>query len=238
MRFTPVITTRAAITVLGFMLLLAMQATAQETQSAQETPPAPQAQAEKETPAAPPEKKKSKLKGRLEVSAQGVGFFAKSGNGNGLEDHVTNSAMIMFESRFNINSWFAVGSFAGFHRSTQIYSGLTTARVKSNVLQYTPAAVFKLPGTSKIRPFVLAGGGPLIFNPVHDAVNNFPGVKREVRGAFVFGGGADYVLSKHFALRAGFHGAVYQVPDFHLPSLKLNKWTVLSEPSAGIVFRF
>jgi len=54
----------------------------------------------------------------------------------------------------------------------------------------------------------------------------------------VYGVGADYDLSIHFALRAEYRGFVYGRPDFDLASLQSGATTHSAEPSAGIVFRF
>ena len=60
----------------------------------------------------------------------------------------------------------------------------------------------------------------------------------QARAAFVYGGGADFSLSKHIFMRAEYRGLVYNAPDFGLPALNTDKITHTAQPSAGIVFRF
>jgi hypothetical protein len=62
--------------------------------------------------------------------------------------------------------------------------------------------------------------------------------KEQTRGTFVYGGGLDVPMPKHFFLRAQYRAFVYKIPDFELASLKLNKYTHSAVPSAGLVFAF
>jgi len=45
-------------------------------------------------------------------------------------------------------------------------------------------------------------------------------------------------MSKHFLLRAQYRGFVYKTPNFEMISLKVDKYTHSSVPSAGLVFTF
>ena len=60
----------------------------------------------------------------------------------------------------------------------------------------------------------------------------------QTRGTFVYGGGVDVPMSKHFLLRAQYRGFVYKTPDFEMASLKVGKYTHAAVPSAGLVFTF
>jgi opacity protein-like surface antigen len=93
--------------------------------------------------------------------------------------------------------------------------------------------VVKLPEFKKVRPFALAGGGGIIFNP-QDAKS----IETQARGAFVYGGGADVPITKHVALRAEYRGLVYKAPDFDRSDLKTDKFPHSAVPSAGLVFTF
>jgi opacity protein-like surface antigen len=174
---------------------------------------------------------------RSEVSVQGAGFFTKNSDKNGIQNKATDTGGFIVGYRYNINRWLAAEGDYGYARNTQSFSGTVPARVQANVHQITGAAVVKLPGFAKVHPFVLAGGGALVFDPT-DKSGNFPGATRETRGTFLYGGGADYSLTKHFLLRAQYRGFVYQAPSFNVTSLKSDAWTHVAQPSAGIVYRF
>jgi opacity protein-like surface antigen len=85
---------------------------------------------------------------------------------------------------------------------------------------------------------VLAGVGALVFDPTGNAGGFLSGAQSQARAAFVYGGGADYELTKHFMLRAEYRGFVYERPDFDLATLHSGATTHTAQPSAGIVFRF
>ena len=175
---------------------------------------------------------------RSEISVQGTGFFTNDTQGNGVKDHATDTGGFLIGYRYNFNRWLAAEANYGYDRNTQAYFGSTPARVQSDIHQITGAAVVKLPGFARIQPDALAGGGALVFNPTGNAGNSFAGVSEQTRGTFLYGVGADYVLAKHWSLRAEYRGLVYKAPSFNLAGLDTDNWTHTAQPSAGIVFRF
>jgi opacity protein-like surface antigen len=90
----------------------------------------------------------------------------------------------------------------------------------------------------KLEPFLLAGSGALVFDPTDRARALVPGAQRQAKAAFLYGGGVDYDLTHHVALRAEYRGLVYKIPDFNIPILNADKITHVAQPSAGLVFRF
>jgi opacity protein-like surface antigen len=90
----------------------------------------------------------------------------------------------------------------------------------------------------KLLPYVLGGGGALIFSPTNNLGGFVPGADTQAQGAFVYGGGADYGITRHLSLRAEYRGFVYKVPDFGLSNLSTDGWTHTALPSAGLVVRF
>jgi opacity protein-like surface antigen len=174
---------------------------------------------------------------RSEVSVQGTGFFTGNSDHDAIHDKVTNSGGLLTGYRFNINHWIAAEADYGYARNSQEFYGKTSGRVESNVHEITGSAVAKLPSYGRLHPFVLAGGGALVFDPTNKRTN-YGGVSRETRGAFLYGAGADYTLAKHWALRAEYRGLVYEAPGFNVASLRSNAWTHAAQPSAGIVYKF
>ena len=175
---------------------------------------------------------------RSEVSVQGTGFFTKDTQGNGVRDQATNTGGFLVGYRYNINRWLSAEANYGYDRNTQNYFGGNIALVQSNIHQVTGSAVVKLPTFAKLQPYVLGGGGALIFDPTGNAGGSFTGATRQSQGAFVYGAGGDYAVSRHVSLRAEYRGYVYKAPDFNLVSLRTDTWTNIAQPSAGLVFRF
>jgi outer membrane immunogenic protein len=175
---------------------------------------------------------------RSEISVQGTGFFTKDTNNNGVQNQTTQSAGVLFGYRYNINRWLSAEANYGWTRNSQQYFGsFGTTAVRANVHQITGAGIIKLPTIARFQPYVMAGGGALIFDPT-DAASNFQDATQQTRGAFLYGGGVDYNLTRHLGLRAEYRGFVYKQPCFNLTGLDSNTWTHTAQPSAGFVFKF
>lgn len=176
---------------------------------------------------------------RNEVTIQGSGFFNKETGDKGITNTPTNSGGVMAGYRFNLKRWLAVeGDYDYFRNSQKFVASSGTTFIPMNVHAATGTAIVKLPSfkvpTLKIAsPFVLAGGGAMFFDPRGGSALDV-----QTRGAFVYGGGVDVPVSRHFLVRAQYRGFVYKTPDFEQTSLKVDKYTHSAVPSAGLVFTF
>jgi len=174
-----------------------------------------------------------------ELTVQGSGFFKKQTTAGGVTNEATNSGGMMAGYRFNLKNWLAVeGDYDYFRNSQKFLASSGTTFIPMNVHAATGTAIvklpsFKMPAVKIVSPFVLAGGGAMFFDPRGGSVN-----KEQTRGAFVYGGGVDVPISKHFLVRAQYRGFIYKIPDFEMTSLKVDKYTHAAVPSAGLVFTF
>lgn len=177
---------------------------------------------------------------RSEISLEGTGFFTRDTSGQGISRTSTDTGGFLVGYRYHINRWLAAEGDYGFDRNTQKYFGsFGQSRVQANVHTVTGDLVVKLPlPIKRLSPYALAGGGSLIFDPTGNRGGTIPGAGSQGRGAFLYGAGADYALTRHFSLRAEYRGYVYKDPDFGLRALNTNSWTHTAQPSAGIVFHF
>lgn len=177
---------------------------------------------------------------RNEVSVQGVGFFTKDSDKNGITQHTTDSGGLLVSYRNHFNRWLGADLSYGYTRNTQQNFASTGAfNVQSNVHQTTGALVVTAPGRIVgFKPFALAGAGALTFAPT-DRLGGFVlGADRQARAAFVYGGGADFGITDHLAFRVEYRGFVYKRPDFGLASLDSSATAHTAQPSAGFVIRF
>ncbi len=199
---------RTAIMLAGFVILLTLGATAQESRS--------------------------------EISLQGTGFFTNDTNGQGISRSTTNTGGLLVGYRYHINRWLSAEANYGFDRDTQKYfSAGGLSRVQSDVHTATADVAISLPfGIRRFSPYVLGGGGSLIFHPTGNAGGFLPGADTQAKGTFLYGGGVNYALAKHVSLRAEYRGYIYKDADFGLRGLNTDSWTHTAQPSAGIVFRF
>jgi opacity protein-like surface antigen len=178
---------------------------------------------------------------RSEISLQGTGFFTKDTDGQGTSQRTTNAGGFLIGYRYHINRWLAAEAVYGYDRNTQQYfAPAGFSRIQAKVHQATGGFVLNLPAPARLRisPYLLAEGGALVFDPTGNGFGIVPGVQRQAVGVFAYGGGADFPIQKHIALRAEYRGLVYNAPDFGLASLNTNTTTHTAQPSAGIVFRF
>jgi opacity protein-like surface antigen len=175
---------------------------------------------------------------RHEVTVQGSGFFQKQTTNNGITNDPANSGGVMAGYRFNLKAWLAFeGDYDYFRNHESFQSGNGSMFIPTNVHAMTGIAIvrlpsFKAPVVKRVSPFVLAGGGAMFFDPRRGSVSE------QTRAAFVYGGGVDVPLSKHFLVRAQYRGFIYKIPDFEQASLKVDKYTHSAVPSAGLVFTF
>jgi opacity protein-like surface antigen len=178
---------------------------------------------------------------RSEISLQGTGFFTKDTSGQGTTETTTNTGGFLVGYRYNLTRWLAAEAVYGYDRNTEHYFGsAASSRIQANVHQATGGFVVRLPTSPRFKfsPYVLAEGGALVFDPTGNVFGSVAGAQRQAAGVFAYGGGADFPLLKHVALRAEYRGLVYSAPDFGLTTLNTNTVTHTAQPSAGLVIRF
>ena len=172
--------------------------------------------------------------GRSEASVQAFGSFVKSTTDNGVQQGATNSGGVLASYRFFFSNHHGVEVNYGYSLNTQTY-GLADGPlgVKSNQHEVTAAYVYRH-ALRHFTPFVEAGVGGLVFAPT-DA----RGASTQARAAFVYGGGADFNVTKRVFVRAEYRGLVYNSPTFDLtPALGTDRVTHRAEPSIGFGYRF
>lgn len=177
---------------------------------------------------------------RSDAAVSFTGIFNKGSMGSGLSQDPTNSGGFLASYRLAFGSHSGAELNYGYSRSSQNYSvtslGLVAGQ-QANVHEATAAYVFSLSRSGRLDPFILGGGGALIFSPVGNLFS-IPGTDTQAKGTFLYGAGVDYHLMRGLGLRLQYRGLVYKAPDFGLSALSTDSWTHTAEPSAGLVFRF
>lgn len=177
---------------------------------------------------------------RQEVSLQGTGFFTKDSQERGVSQHTTDTGGFLVGYRYHFNDWLAAEANYGYVRNAQFNSTASGSfNVQNNVHEATASLVVTPPiSVARLRPYFLSGSGALVFDPTGNAGGVVPGARRQAKAAFVYGGGADYDVTKHLSLRLEYRGLVYNRPDFELSRLNSDVTAHTVQPSAGIVIRF
>jgi opacity protein-like surface antigen len=172
--------------------------------------------------------------GRSEVTVQAFGSFVKDTTSGGVRQSATDSGGVLASYRFFFNNNHGVEVNYGYSLNTQSY-GLADGPlgVKSNQHEVTAAYVYRHP-LKHFTPFAEAGVGGLVFNPTEA-----PLASTQARAAFVYGGGADFSITKRVFVRAEYRGLVYNSPTFDLtPAFGADRVTHRAEPSVGFGYRF
>lgn len=178
---------------------------------------------------------------RQEISFQGTGFFTNGASGNGTTYKTTETGGFIGTYRYHFNRWLSAEAAYGFDLNSQKFTfNSQDFRVQSGIHQFTGSFVLNLPSNSHSRfnPYLLAGGGALLFSPTGDQFNTISNAQSQTKGVFVYGAGVNYAIHKGIALRAEYRGLVYSTPDFGFGALATNSITHTAEPSIGITFRF
>ena len=172
--------------------------------------------------------------GKNEVSVQAFGSFLKSTTDNGVQNSATNSGGVLGSYRYFFGVHNGVEVNYGYALNTQNFVSSSGALgVKNYSHEVSAAYVFRLP-LKRFTPFVTAGAGALVFDP-----KDFQGADSQTRAAFVYGGGADFNISRHVFLRAEYRGFVYNSPTYNLTGLDgTDRITHRAEPSIGFGYRF
>ncbi|MGH9486563.1 MAG: hypothetical protein ACRD04_03105 [Terriglobales bacterium] len=152
-----------------------------------------------------------------------------------------NSAGLLVGYRLYLNHWEALEVEYSYTRNGQSYITPATApntpalnySITANMQEAVANEVITTPRIGGIfQPFILAGGGALIFSPRA----NFTGLvlRNQVRGAANVGAGVDFHIFD-LGARAEYQGLFFKVPDFKNSALAVNKWTYVSQPSVGLI---
>jgi opacity protein-like surface antigen len=181
--------------------------------------------------------------GRSDVAVSGIGVFPKSSTGNEVQQDPSNSGGFLLSYRHAFRKHSSAELNYSFTRNTQYYtimgstSGPFTAQ-QANVHEITGAYVLDVDRSRKLDPFVLAGAGALIFNPVENSTNAAFGSTTQTTAAFLYGFGLNYRLVHGVGLRLQYRGLIYKAPDFGISDISTGSWTHSAEPSLGLTFRF
>jgi opacity protein-like surface antigen len=173
-----------------------------------------------------------------QITIQATGLVTKSTNDQTPAHEATKSGGFLVGYSYQFSKWFGAEGNYGFTRNTQKYGAIGgQTLLESDFHEVTGAFVVHIPAHARnFRPYVLGGGGALIFDPTNRYTVS--GADRQTRGTVVYGGGANFDITNNVGVRLEYRGLVYKVPDFTTSTLNLDKYTHLAQPSAGLFIRF
>ena len=187
---------------------------------------------------------KVRIKDRFDVGLAYSGVFSKTSTASqsSVTLKPTTSGAALGTVRYHFNPTHAVEVNFGHTHNSQVFTAPPdTFRVNNGITEFSAAYVLSPFHSRRIDPFFLAGGGSLKFNPGNqyiDGVLSPFAAKSQTSLAALYGGGLDYWLWKHLALRVQYRGLIYKTPDFSVPGLHLGVYGHMAEPTAGLVIKF
>src|SRR5262245_43780326 len=175
---------------------------------------------------------------RSQISIQGTALVTKNSKDQIPSNEATKSGGLLVGYSYQFSRWFGAEANYGYTRNTQNFITLGgPSSLQANFHEVTGALVAHVPVNVRgVQPYVLGGGGALVFDPTEKFF--VTGAERQTRGTFVYGGGANFAITKTFGVRAEYRGLVYKVPDFGVDRLNVDKFTHLAQPSIGFFVRF
>lgn len=185
-----------------------------------------------------------------ELSIQLTGVFTQNTNVKNLTSPTavqnqiaTNSAGVLVGYRIHLTHWEALEAEWGYTQNGQRYYTPATAfgtgpaayAITSTMNDFDANEVITTPRIlGFFQPFVLAGGGAVIFSPSNSSV---PGATRQTEGMWDYGAGLDFHIV-NIGARLEFRELNFKAPYFGLAFLKTDKWTRVATPSVGLIFTF
>ncbi|MGH9466520.1 MAG: hypothetical protein ACRD1Y_04130, partial [Terriglobales bacterium] len=131
----------------------------------------------------------------------------------------------------------------GYTRNGQRYATPATApgttganyAITSNMQELIGNEVITTPRIlGFFQPFILGGGGAVMFSPHGSSLISLSG---QTRAALNAGAGVDFHVFS-LGARAEFQELWFKIPDFGNTLLAVNKWTHVAQPSVGIILTF
>ena len=188
-----------------------------------------------------------------DITLSVTGIFQKGTSGNGINQSGQDEPGYLATYRHFFTDHQGIQFDYGWSQFAQQYSGAggipgglnliplglseNRANVLANMSEANVSYVYRFGSWHKLTPFLNAGTGVLVFDPLSGGLGS--GIlDTYVSPDFLYGGGADYPITKHINLRAGYRGHVFQAPGFGIAQLKTGSVTHLAEPFAGISYHW
>ena len=173
---------------------------------------------------------------RFEIGAAATGNFMRQTTGNSISHDAGDRAGVGANFRYWLTGRQGVEVSWSY---SNLFNSVSPANLggafKTHTNEATASYVLRLPTwSSRLQPFVMAGGGALIFSP---GGNSF-GATTIAKPTFTYGGGIDAYITKKIGFRAQYKGFVLGAPDGGINNFSTGATSHIAQPSAGVFWRF
>jgi outer membrane immunogenic protein len=178
---------------------------------------------------------------RQDVSVSGTASFAPQITGNSVQKNTSMTLGLLASYRYLLTPRSGLELNYGYQQNTQYYQvfGKKNGGIHTLQQEISAAYVFNL-NFRNFNPFIEAGPGVMIFDPLKDAGTSDLDAKRNSNIGALFGAGVAYELSPSFDIRVEYRGFLVKTPNFSLPGnvFNTNRYEVISTPALGVAYHF
>ena len=191
--------------------------------------------------------------GGAEVFVSAFALLPTEANGNGISAQATKAGGGSAGYRFHLRPSSSLEGRYGFSRNSQKYTiGDSVYSIPVYQSEISGSYVYTFGKTHRVQPFLVGGGGILLFSPTNydgtsDAAVNTAspayggsstGLPRQAKPMFLYGAGADLPMSSRLYFRVEFRALGSKTPDFGVTGLQTGSFAFIYVPSAGVAYRF
>jgi opacity protein-like surface antigen len=178
---------------------------------------------------------------RQDVSVSATAAFAPQITGNSVQKNTSTTMGLLASYRYMLTPRSALELNYGYQQNTQYYQvfGRSNGGIHTLQMEFSGAYVYNL-NFKRFNPFVEAGPGAMIFDPLKDSGTTNLDAKRNTNIGLLFGGGVAYELSPSWDIRAEYRGFLVKTPNFSMPGniFNTNRYEVISTPAIGVAYHF
>jgi outer membrane immunogenic protein len=180
----------------------------------------------------------------VSIGGQAVWPFNSTSDTVSVESSISGGGLASF--RYHLRGHSSVEASYAYSRSTFYYTvneqdvggGSIFLSQQGSMHQFTGDYVYNFGSWKKIQPFVLGGGGLVLFRPVSNSTNTLIAATNQGKGAVLYGAGFDYPLAHAFSVRIQYRGLFLKAPDFYGAAVNASSWMIVAAPAAQLVYHF
>jgi outer membrane immunogenic protein len=175
---------------------------------------------------------------RQDISASGSALIPPFVAGNAVQLHATVGFGGLVSYRYLLTPRSGLELNYQYAQEVQHYINPTNNVLIHNRFQEISGAYVYNFTFRNFNPFLEAGPGGFIYDPIKDSKTQLQGLSRSTNVGLLYGGGIAYELSPSFDIRVEYRGIVVKTPAFNQTNLRTNRYFNINDPVIGVAYHF